>query len=71
MNINALKKQAEWAVDINAVTNLIAQTQLKTGEIPWSPNEKTDPWDHIEAAMGLTIGGHFEKAQKMLFGVRC
>ncbi len=64
MNINALKKQAEWAVDINAVTNLIAQTQLKSGEIPWSPNEKTDPWDHVEAAMGLSIGGHFDKAQK-------
>ena len=64
MNTNALKKQAEWAVDINAVTNLIAHTQLKSGEIPWSPNEKTDPWDHIEAAMGLSIGGHFEKAQK-------
>ena len=64
MNINALKKQAEWAVDITAVTNLIAQTQLKSGEIPWSPNEKTDPWDHIEAAMGLSIGGHFDKAQK-------
>jgi len=64
MNINALKKQAEWTVDITAVTNLIAQTQHKTGEIPWSPNEKTDPWDHIEAAMGLSIGGHYEKARR-------
>ena len=64
MNINALKKQAEWTVDITAISNLIAQTQLKSGEIPWSPNEKTDPWDHIEAAMGLTIGGHFDKARK-------
>ncbi len=64
MSINALKKQAEWAVDINAVTNLIARTQQKSGEIPWRPNEKTDPWDHVEAAMGLCIGGHFERAQK-------
>jgi len=64
MNINALKKQAEWAVDITAVTNLIAQTQLESGEIPWSPKEKTDPWDHIEAAMGLSIGDAYEKAQK-------
>jgi len=64
MNINALKKQTGWAVDTTAVTNLIAQTQQKSGEIPWSPGEKTDPWDHIEAAMGLTIGGQFKKAQK-------
>jgi hypothetical protein len=64
MNLNAYKKQAESVVDIEAITELIAQTQRENGEIPWSPGEKTDPWDHIEAAMGLSIGGYFEQARQ-------
>lgn len=44
--------------------NYILRTQLPNGCIPWFENGKADPWDHIEAAMGLTIGGEFAAAQR-------
>jgi hypothetical protein len=51
-------------VQVPALADLIARTQMPDGRIPWSPGEKTDPWDHVEAAMGLTIGGRYERARK-------
>jgi hypothetical protein len=53
----------ELSVQAPALIDLIARTQLPDGRIPWSPGEKTDPWDHVEAAMGLTIGGLHVKAR--------
>lgn len=44
--------------------NYILHTQLPNGCIPWFADGKADPWDHIEAAMGLTIGGEYEAAQR-------
>lgn len=52
------------SIDINAIAGLIANTQLPGGEIPWSPNDKTDPWDHVEAAMGLVTGGLLNEARR-------
>ncbi len=51
-------------VDVAAVTARIAATQKGNGEIPWSRDDKTDPWDHVEAAMGLTIGGQYARARQ-------
>lgn len=51
-------------VDIAATTEFIARVQKGDGEIPWSDGGKTDPWDHVESAMGLTVGGHGEAAKK-------
>ena len=39
-------------------------TQLTSGCIPWFVGGKADPWDHIEAAMGLAIGGEYAAAQR-------
>ncbi len=64
MNLNAYKKQIEPVVDVEAITTLIANTQRENGEIPWNPGAKTDPWDHVEAAIGLSIGGRFKEARK-------
>ena len=50
--------------DIDAVAALIAKTQRASGEIPWHDNGKTDPWDLVEAAMGLSIGGYLREAQR-------
>ena len=44
--------------------NYILQSQLANGCIPWFSNGKADPWDHIEAAMGLTIGGEYTAAER-------
>lgn len=54
----------DFSVDTEAIAELIAQTQLDSGEIPWCPGQKTDPWDHIEAAMGLSIGGYTQQARR-------
>ncbi len=54
----------EPALDIDAVAARIAKIQKKNGEIPWHAAGKTDPWDHVESAMGLTIGGYFKEARK-------
>ncbi len=51
------------SIDIAAVADLIANTQSPEGEIPWSPGDKTDPWDHVEATMGLTISGRMKEAR--------
>jgi hypothetical protein len=40
----------------------IAAAQLSTGQIPWFPDGQTDPWDHVEAAMGLDVAGHHDEA---------
>lgn len=41
----------------------IAQTQTSSGAIPWFEGGKLDPWDHTEAAMGLSIGGYYCEAE--------
>jgi hypothetical protein len=35
----------------------IAATQESSGAIPWFPGGHTDPWDHVECAMALTVAG--------------
>ena len=51
-------------VDVDGLGLLIARTQRKTGEIPWHEGGKTDPWDMVEAAMGLTVAGYFREARR-------
>jgi hypothetical protein len=50
--------------DIDSVAGVIAQIQKENGDIPWSCGGKTDPWDHVEAAMGLCIGGYIDQARR-------
>lgn len=49
---------------LRPTVNFILRQQLTNGCIPWFDGGKADPWDHIEAAMGLTIGGELAAAQK-------
>lgn len=41
----------------------IAAVQLPSGEIPWSEHGHTDPWDHVECAMALTVAGLVDEAR--------
>ncbi|GFG53698.1 prenyltransferase [Mycolicibacterium agri] len=41
----------------------IADTQESSGAIPWSVGGHTDPWDHVENAMALTVAGLLEPAR--------
>ena len=42
----------------------IARAQLQDGGIPWYEGGPLDPWDHVEAAMGLTIGNRLDEAKQ-------
>lgn len=44
--------------------DFILNSQQKDGSIPWFEGSYADPWDHVEAAMGLSIGGEWDAAKK-------
>jgi hypothetical protein len=52
------------AVDLELTADFIAGLQRPSGEIPWSEGGKTDPWDHVESAMGLAAAGRIGEAAK-------
>jgi hypothetical protein len=64
MGIETVKKFKGHEVDIRKLTESILTTQLGSGEIPWHEGGKTDPWDHVESAMGLTVGSCLDEAKK-------
>ena len=52
------------SVDIlTRTSDYIASVQLDSGAIPWFAGGIIDPWDHVESAMGLTVGGRIKEAQ--------
>lgn len=44
--------------------DFILATQQADGCIPWFPGGHADPWDHVEAAMGLSIAGEYAAAAR-------
>ena len=48
----------------NSSIDYILSVQESDGSIPWEIGEKLDPWDHIEAAMGLSIADKKEESKK-------
>lgn len=48
---------------LRATVDYILSVQAHDGAIAWFANGKLDPWDHIEAAMGLSIGGELTQAK--------
>jgi hypothetical protein len=64
MHPNLRQRKQKLSIDIERVAGLIADTQHHSGEIPWCEGEITDPWDHVEAAMGLGIGGYLEETRR-------
>lgn len=59
-----LQSIPEFPIDVEAMAAFIAGVQKENGEIPWSIGGKTNPWDHIESAMGLSIGGRIADAER-------
>lgn len=49
----AFEQTAEW----------ISTHQKDSGEILWTLGGKSDPWDHVHAAMGLTVAGRLDAAK--------
>jgi hypothetical protein len=50
------------ADSMRATVATIARSQLGDGSIPWFHGGHVDPWDHVEAAMALDVGGEHERA---------
>jgi len=42
----------------------VAEHQLRDGNIPWVPGGQTDPWNLVEAAMALDVGGRHREAER-------
>ncbi|MFG1925375.1 prenyltransferase [Cryptosporangium sp. NPDC048952] len=42
----------------------IAGTQQASGALPWFPGGHTDPWDHVQSAMGLSAAGFLDAAAR-------
>jgi hypothetical protein len=60
------RPEVAGVLDAEAVTATaasIARVQEATGAIPWFPGGHTDPWDHIECAMALTVTGFHDEAR--------
>ena len=47
-----------------ATADYIAEAQEVDGSIPWFKGGYTDPWDHVESAMGLSICGKLAEADR-------
>ena len=48
---------------IQHTAEYIARVQQPSGAIPWFPGGTLDPWDHVEAAMGLSVAGYSDEAE--------
>ena len=65
MNIlNVEARREPTPVNVSGLADFIRSVQKDNGEIPWSIGGKTDPWDHIESAMGLTVAGCYSEAAR-------
>jgi hypothetical protein len=52
------------AAQVSATVDAIAAHQLSDGNIPWIPDGQTDPWNLVEAAMALDVGGRHRAAER-------
>jgi hypothetical protein len=52
------------AEQLTATVDAIADWQLPNGMIPWFPGGHADPWNHVEAAMALTVTGRWADAER-------
>ncbi len=64
MELKISRREHSPPVDIDVLAASIIDGQRESGEIPWFEGGKTDPWDHVESAMGLSIGGYFKEARQ-------
>ena len=53
------KPDTQLAPSLNGTARYIATLQLPSGALPWFAGGITDPWDHVEALMGLTVAGRY------------
>ncbi len=49
---------------LRPTVRFVLDCQRASGEIPWFEGGYTDPWDHVESAMGLSVAGELEAAER-------
>ncbi len=52
------------SAELARTVECVAEWQLPSGMIPWFPGGHADPWNHVEAAMALALGGHRDAAER-------
>jgi hypothetical protein len=52
------------AAELQRTVDAVAEWQLPSGMIPWFPGGHADPWNHVEAAMALTLGDRHAEAER-------
>jgi hypothetical protein len=52
------------AAELQQTVDAIAEWQLPSGMVPWFPGGHADPWNHVEAAMALTLGDRHAEAER-------
>ena len=52
------------AAEIEATSRHLADLQMPDGQIPWFPGGHCDAWNHVEAAMALTVTNRVTEAQR-------
>ena len=57
-------RPALTAEQVQASVDAIASVQAPDGRIPWIPGGKADPWNMVEAAMALDVGGRHDEAAR-------
>ncbi len=50
--------------EVSLTADSIESCQLKNGMILWHENGHSDPWNHVEAAMALSVSSRFKAAEK-------
>lgn len=56
---------------VSATVESIAAQQLPSGMIVWFPGGHSDPWNHVEAAMALDVGGRHREAEAAYRWLAC
>ena len=64
MELNLSRSIVGQFVNCEEMGAFIRGLQKESGEIPWSEGGKTDPWDHVESAMGLVVAGYVDDARR-------
>ncbi len=52
------------AAQVAGTAAAIAAMQEPSGAVPWTTGQHVDVWNHVEAAMGLLVGGQVEAAER-------
>ena len=55
---------ASAAIDLAPTVDFVAATQQADGMIPWFEGAHGDPWNHVESAMALDVGGQRSEAER-------